>query len=255
MMLSRDPTYLGTVASVTGSSVSVRMAQSVASGLTIIEGRTYRIGQVAGFVRIPQGYQDLFGVISQVGAQAAPQLSEASDPDTGRWLEVQLIGESIGDVFERGISQYPNVDDSVHIATESSLARVYGADDHGQVVIGSLSSAESIPAKVALNELLTRHSAVLGSTGSGKSTTIASLLQAITEIPKDSGGYPSARVLMLDVHGEYRNALSDVATIYSVDPQFGEKQLFIPYWALNGSDLLDFLTVRSGRWTSRDSIH
>lgn len=241
-MLSRDPTYLGTVASVSGSSVSVRMAQSVASGLTIIEGRTYRIGQVAGFVRIPQGYQDLFGVISQVGAQAAPQPSEASDPDTGRWMEVQLIGESIGDVFERGISQYPNVDDSVHIATETNLARVYGADDHGQVAIGSLSSAESIPAKVALNELVTRHSAVLGSTGSGKSTTIASLLQAITASSQDNGGYPSARVLMLDIHGEYRNALSDVATIYSVDPQFGEQQLFIPYWALNGSDLLDFLT-------------
>ena len=118
-MLSRDPTYLGTVASVSGSSVSVRMAQSVASGLTIIEGRTYRIGQVAGFVRIPQGYQDLFGVISQVGAQAAPQPTAATEPDTGRWMEVQLIGESIGDVFERGISQYPNVDDSVHIATET----------------------------------------------------------------------------------------------------------------------------------------
>ena len=241
-MLSRDPTFLGTVASVSGSSVSVHMAQSVASGLTIIEGRAYRIGQVAGFVRIPQGYQDLHGVVSQVGAQAAPNLSEKIDADTGRWLEVQLVGESIGGVFERGISQYPNVGDSVHITTESNLARIYGADDHGQVVIGSLSSAESIPAKLALDELVTRHSAVLGSTGSGKSTTIASLLQAITALPAEGGGYPSARVLMLDIHGEYRKALLDVATIFSVDPQIGEERLFIPYWALSASDLLDFLT-------------
>ncbi len=241
-MISRDPTYLGTVASVSGSSVSVHLAQSVASGLSIIEGRAYRIGQVASFVRIPQGYQDLFGIVSEVGAKAAPQIPDAADPDTGRWMEVQLVGEAIGGVFERGISQYPNFGDNVHIATESSLGRVYGTEDFGHVVVGSLSSAESIPAKVSLDELITRHSAVLGSTGSGKSTTIASLLQAITAVSTGGGGYPSARILMLDIHGEYRQALSSVATIYSVDPEPGEERLFVPYWALSASDLLDFLT-------------
>ena len=241
-MISHDPTYIGTVASVSGSSVSVYLAQSVASGLSIIEGRTYRIGQVASFVRIPQGYQNLFGVVSEVGATAAPQATEAGNGDTGRWMVVQLVGESVGDVFERGISQYPNVGDGVHIVTESSLAHIYGADDFGHVAIGSLSSAESIPAKIAVDKLITRHSAVLGSTGAGKSTTIASLLQAITAVPADGGGYPSARILMLDIHGEYRKALSDVATIYSADPQSGEERLLIPYWALNASDLLAFLT-------------
>lgn len=241
-MINRDPTYLGAVESVSGSSVRVHLAQSVASGLSIIEGRAYRIGQVAAFVRIPQGYQDLFGVISEVGAKAAPQTPSAGDVDTGRWMEVQLVGESIGGVFERGISQYPNVGDDVHIITESSLARIYGADDSGHVVIGSLSSAESIPAKLALDELITRHSAVLGSTGSGKSTTVASLLQAITATSVDGDGYPNSRILMLDIHGEYRKALSDVATIYSIDPQPEEEQLLIPYWALSASDLLDFLT-------------
>ena len=241
-MISRDPTYLGAVASVSGASVSVYLAQSVASGLSIIEGRTHRIGQVASFVRIPQGYQSLFGVVSEVGAGAAPQVPGAVNADTGRWMVVQLVGESIGGVFDRGISQHPNVGDSVHIATESSLARIYGAGDFGHVIIGSLSSAESIPAKVALDELITRHSAVLGSTGSGKSTTVASLLQAITAVPADGDGYSSARILMLDIHGEYRKALSDVATIYSVDPQPGEERLFIPYWALSASDLLSFLT-------------
>ena len=241
-MISHDPTYLGTVASVSGSSISVHLAQSVASGLSIIEGHTYRIGQVASFVRIPQGYQNLFGVVSEVGAKAAPQATEADNDDTGRWMEVQLVGESVGGVFERGISQYPNVGDSVHIVTEGSLAHIYGADDLGHVVIGSLSSAESIPAKIAVDKLITRHSAVLGSTGAGKSTTIASLLQAITAVPADGGGYPSARILVLDIHGEYRKALSDVATIYSADPQSGEERLLIPYWALNTSDLLTFLT-------------
>ena len=241
-MLSRDPTYVGTVASVSGSSVTVHLAQSITSGLSIIEGRTYRIGQVASFVRIPQGYQDLFGVVSEVGAAAAPEELGAEGFDTGRWMRVQLVGEAIGGKFERGISQYPNVGDGVHIAIESSLARIYGAGDLGDVTVGTLSSAESIPAKLSLDELVTRHSAVLGSTGSGKSTTIASLLQAITETPVDGRGYPNARILMLDIHGEYRKALSDVATVFSVDPQIGERKLLIPYWALSASELLEFLT-------------
>ncbi|MBB4305108.1 hypothetical protein GGD81_004176 [Rhodobium orientis] len=208
----------------------------------MIEGRAYRIGQVGSFVRIPQGYQELYGVVSGVGAKAAPQTGVVPEADTGRWIEVQLVGEAISGVFERGISQYPNVGDGVHITTESSLAKIYGASERGQVVIGSLSSAESIPAKLALNELVTRHSAILGSTGSGKSTTIASLLRSISSSEEGVEAYPSARILMLDIHGEYSAALSDIATIFSVDPQAGEQELLMPYWALDASDLLDFLT-------------
>lgn len=241
-MLNQDPTYLGSVAAVSGSSVSVHLAESVASGLSMIEGRAYRVGQVGSFVRIPQGYQDLFGVVSDVGASAVPQAAEATEWDAGRWIQIQLVGESIGGIFERGISQYPNIGDGVHITTESGLARIYGATDFGQIVIGSLSSAESIPAKVSLNELVTRHSAVLGSTGSGKSTTVTSLLRSITANPLEGGGYPSARVLLLDIHGEYPEALADVSSVYSVDPQKGQKQLQIPYWALDSAELLNFLT-------------
>ena len=109
-------------------------------------------------------------------------------------------------------------------------------------MIGTLASAESIAAKIAVNELITRHSAVLGSTGSGKSTTIASLLRAITTSSPESEEYPNARVLLLDVHGEYSVPLADVAQVFSVEPQYGEERLFIPYWALDSDDLLDFLT-------------
>ena len=241
-MRSHDPTYLGTVASVSGSNIRVHLAQSVASGLSIIEGRSYRIGQVGSFIRIPQGYQDLFGIVSEVGAKAAPVEEDTELSETGRWMQLQLVGESIGGVFERGISQYPNIGDSVHITTESSLARIYGAEKIGHVTVGSLSSAESIPAKLAINEIVTRHSAILGSTGSGKSTTVASLLRSITAKNNHDAEYPSARILMLDLHGEYSSALADVAKVYSVDPQTEEKPLFIPYWALSSSELLDFLT-------------
>ncbi|MDW3094717.1 MAG: ATP-binding protein [Gammaproteobacteria bacterium] len=242
IMLSHDPTYLGSVASVSGSSVSVHLAKSIASGLSIIEGRTYKIGQVGSFVRIPQGYQDLFGVVSEIGASTIPDQLDYSDAETGKWMKIHLIGEAIGEVFERGITQFPNIGDSVHITTEASLARIYGLNDFGSIVIGSLSSVESIPAKVSLNELVTRHSAVLGSTGSGKSTTTASLLRSICNNLESESNYPGARILLLDIHGEYSEALSDIASVFSVDPRSGEKKLSIPYWALSSSDLLKFIT-------------
>ena len=240
-MLSRDPTYLGMIAAVSGAALNVHLAESVASGLSIFKGQTYKVSQVGSFVRVPQGYQDLFGVVSEVGANAVPENLDSVD-DTGRWMKVELVGEVVGGTFERGVSQYPNIGDSVHLAVEEHLRKLYDIRGQGHIVIGTLASAESIPAKIALNELITRHSAVLGSTGSGKSTTIASLLRAITTSTPESEEYPNARVLLLDVHGEYSVPLADVAQVFSVEPQYGEERLFIPYWALDSDDLLDFLT-------------
>ena len=242
-MLSRDPTYLGMIAAVSGAALNIHLAESVASGLSIFKGQTYKVGQVGSFVRVPQGYQDLYGVVSEVGANAVPENLDSVD-DTGRWMKVELVGEVVGGTFERGVSQYPNIGDSVHLAVEEDLRKLYDNRGQGHIKIGTLASAESIAAKVALNELVTRHSAILGSTGSGKSTTIASLLRAITTSDSDSEKYPNARVLLLDIHGEYSMPLADVAQVFSVEPQYDEEHLFIPYWALDSGDLLDFLTGR-----------
>ena len=240
-MLSHDPTYLGMIAAVSGAALNVRLAESVASGLSIFRGQTYKVGQVGSFVRVPQGYQDLFGVVSAVGANAVPEPLDSAD-ETGRWMKVELVGQVVGGTFERGVGQFPNIGDAVHLAVEEHLRNLYDIRGQAHVAIGTLASAENITAKVALNELVTRHSAVLGSTGSGKSTTIASLLRAITTSSSESKNYPNARVLLLDIHGEYSMPLADVSQVFSVDPQYGEERLFIPYWALDSDDLLDFLT-------------
>lgn len=71
--MNSKPTLLGFVGSVTGSSVSIRQSPGVASGIAIIGGKTYRIGQVGSFVRIPQGYHDLYGIVAEVGASATPE--------------------------------------------------------------------------------------------------------------------------------------------------------------------------------------
>lgn len=246
MKLTNDPTYLGNVSSVSGGAVTVQLASSVDSGLTVINGKVYSIGQVGSFVHIPQGYQDLFAVVSEVGATDVQHDLTIENNFTGRWMKVQLIGESIGQTFERGVSQFPSIGDAVHLTTEISIAKIYGISKHGFVTIGSLSSAESISAKVGIDALVTRHSAILGSTGAGKSTTVASLVRSITSPDNRNSEYPNARILMLDIHGEYSEALKDVATVFSVEPQNEETKLHVPYWALNFDDLFTFILGSHG---------
>ncbi len=234
--MKTEPTYLGSVSAVSGSDVNIYLAKSVSSGLAIIKGTTYRIGQVGSFVRIPQGYTNLYGIVCHVGADAVPEKLVDTPQESGRWIKAQLVGESMGNDFERGISQYPSVKDDVHLVTEEDLAKIYGTEKDGHIEIGRLASAENIKVKLDLDKLVTRHSTVLGSTGSGKSTTVASLLRSIY-----NSNYPSARVLLLDIHGEYSAALKDVASVFRIEPQQGENKLSIPYWALDAEDLMSFL--------------
>jgi len=241
--MNSKPTLLGHVGAVTGAAISVRQSLSVASGIAIIGGKSYRIGQVGSFVRIPQGYHDLYGIVAEVGSIATPEAVRELSDRGDRWMTIQLVGEIVGAAFERGISQYPNVNDEVHLVTEEDLAIIYGTADGGQVLIGRLANAEGIPVRVDLDKLVTRHSAVLGSTGSGKSTTVASLLRsiALSGSGENAGGFPSARILLLDIHGEYGRALRSVSTVFCVTPNAGEEPLHIPFWALDPVDLLTFL--------------
>lgn len=237
------PTLLGFVGAVSGAAISIRLSPNVASGIAIIGGRSYRVGQVGSFVRVPQGYHDLYGIISDVGASATPEALQDTTNRGDRWMTVQLVGEVVETSFERGISQYPSINDEVHLVTEEDLAKIYGDDSAGQVSIGRLSAAESIPVRVDLDRLVSRHSAVLGSTGSGKSTTVSSLLRSISGATGEKS-FPNARILLLDIHGEYGKALSSAATVFRINPLAGERHLYVPYWAVDATELLSFLMGR-----------
>lgn len=243
-----DPTLLGTVEDVTGPRVSVKLAEETAHGLLFIRGEGYRVGQVGSFVRIPAGYVDLYGIVAQVGAGAAPTPKgvpsdggvprDVTAANGSRWLRVELVGEGRrGEKFERGISQYPSIGDAVHIVTESDLHTVYAPGDAGaHVAIGRVASSEGIPAFLDINRLLSRHCAIVGSTGSGKSTAVASLLGAIA----DQTRFPAARVILLDLHGEYGPAFGEQARVFRInaDAGKGERELYIPFWALNSDELM-----------------
>ncbi len=243
--MSSSPTYLGTVQDVQGATISIALDKDTVSGLAFIDGHGYRIGQIGSFVRISIGFTDLFGIVSQVGAGAVPDSLAQIEPYGYRWLKVQLIGEGQrGGEFKRGISQYPTIGDEAHLVTEHDLTRIYGRPNAQNFVrVGNLASSESIPALIDIDRLVARHSAVVGTTGAGKSTTVANLLTSLS----DSTRYPSARIIVLDIHGEYHAALHDRATVFRVnaDESQGEKPLFIPYWALSFDELLRITPFRS----------
>jgi len=243
---SSDPTYVGQVASVAGGIVRVRLRRDLPTTLVLVEGESYRVGQIGGFFRIPVGYTQLYSVCSQVGADAAPPSTAAEiailerDPakDEGlagyRWMTIVLFGESTGGQFERGVGQYPTVGDEVHFVTSSDLAIIYGRTPlAGGLTIGNVASTSGIPATLDLDRLVSRHCAIVGSTGAGKSNLVSVILEALA-----SAEFPSARVLVIDPHGEYAGVGHGRSVVFRVTPGEGEKALVVPYWALPFDELL-----------------
>ena len=238
--MKSEVTFLGLVRRVIGAKVFVEVSTDIPSASPIINGRVHRLGQVGSFVRIPLGFLNLYGVVSMVGASEAssPEIDEERLPRGQRWIEVQLVGESYANEgFQRGVSVFPTLDDEVHIITEADLQVIYATSGPAMIEIGTHSASESLKAAIDLDKIVTRHVAIVGSTGSGKSNTVAGFLKALT-----SGAFPNARVIVIDPHGEYGAALIDRACVFSIGSP--DHALLVPYWALSFDELAWFLVDR-----------
>lgn len=227
-------TLIGRVDSVKGGIVTIRLPNDTPT-FVMVDGRSYRVGQVGAFLRIPLGYTQLYAVCTLVGAAAAP-LTEASPREAAfKWLAATLFGESIGGVFERGVSQYPTIEDEVHLVTPQDMRVIYGSTEEERAIrIGHVAATAGISGSLDLGKLVTRHCAVVGSTGSGKSNLVAVMLGAIA-----TQGFPSARVLVIDPHGEYASAVGHYGRVFKVkaDATRGERPLYVPFWALPFDEL------------------
>ncbi|MEX0731165.1 MAG: ATP-binding protein [Aquisalimonadaceae bacterium] len=218
------------------------------STLVMIGGESYRVGQIGGFFRVPLGYANLYAVCTQVGADAAPPGSaeevfgaaleaESQTRLSGyRWMTIVLFGEGLGRDFERGIGQYPTVGDEVHLVTNDDLKVIYGwaKGKKGTISVGQIAAASGISADISVAGLVSRHSAIVGSTGAGKSNLVTVLMETVSD-----GSLPNARAIVIDPHGEYATALGDKARVFRIKPneQVGERPLRVPFWALPFSEL------------------
>ena len=232
--MDRDITFLGHVIRVDSGVVEVEITDSLPSSAPIINGRLYKIGQIGTFVKMPIGNINIYGIVSSVSnSPSRDEENHIKQLVGSRFLSVQLIGEKIGDDdFEKGIGTYPTINDEVHIVVEKDLFDIYGQKKSGSIEIGKHSSSENLGVYVDLHNLILRHSAVLGSTGSGKSNTTVSVLKSILN------DYDGSRVVLVDPHGEYASAFPYAKVFKINDPA---NPLVIPFWLMNFDELAFFL--------------
>jgi DNA helicase HerA-like ATPase len=237
-------TEIGEIISVSGNTITVQLSDTMKSNMPVIDGIVYRIGQIGSFLKVPLGYANLYGIVTQIGASAIPDSikelakQDYSLLDNRQWLNMVLVGEQTGRKFERGVSQSPTTGDKVHLVTIKDLDVIYGGyDETNSITVGNISISESLNAKIDLNKLVSRHCAILGSTGSGKSNAVGILLNAIA-----SKNFKSSRILVIDPHGEYNEVLKEKSNVFRINAEKGDNNLFIPFWALPFNELLSIFS-------------
>lgn len=201
------------------------------------------IGQPGTFVVVALPAASLLcmvvGITMKEGRYTAGESKDAAltgvlllDP-TSRTLVTVPVG-TIGreGTFERGTDVLPTVNAPVFAASPQLVTSVFASYAEGDFALGRLSLQPDQFAKINLDSFLSRHAAILGQTGGGKSWTVASLLQKISN-------FKQATVVLFDLHGEYADAFSKDADIISA------ADLELPYWLMNSEELLGLMVDRS----------
>lgn len=134
--------------------------------------------------------------------------------------------------FERGAGTLPTVNAPVFAVQPEALDKIYAAYADGDFSLGSLSLLPGQEAKINLDSFLTRHAAILGQTGGGKSWTVASVLQKMAM-------FPQSTIVLFDLHGEYGSAFGSRADVISAS------ELELPYWLMNSEELLGLMVDRT----------
>jgi len=183
-------------------------------------GEYWAVGQL---ISIQTGDNRVVGLLYKVENDTVEQAKGVEGAIT---LYVELSGEVRPDqhrgfVFSGGISNYPHIGAVAHRIRKEDLSTIYRASDKSAVTIGSLSQAADIPAVVSVDALLSRHFAVVGTTGTGKSTAVTLILHLIAKHKLNQ------RILILDPHNEYTSAFGPKANTITAE------SLDLPFWLLN----------------------
>jgi len=199
------------------------------------------VGRLGSYVRIEQGTVKLLAMIARMtereklpaeGAGGAEVVGEAT---AQRTVQLIPIGSLVSDgSFERGVAIYPTTGAEVHAVASVEVDAMFRRYREKNFDIGAVSTNPSIRVHLDPSPMFGRHCAILGQTGSGKSWTVATILQKAVAI------MPRAHIILLDLHGEYRDAFPQpVARIVDAT------QLEIPYWLMTYVELTDLLIDRS----------
>ncbi|HZB69779.1 MAG TPA: ATP-binding protein, partial [Sphingomicrobium sp.] len=143
--------------------------------------------------------------------------------------------------FRRGVTKFPIPGCQVHPVTSDDLRAVFAADDRAHIEIGTVYPTDDIRGALYIDAMLSKHFAVLGSTGTGKSTSVALILHRISQLS------PEGHIVMIDPHGEYSAAFKGCGELFNVD------NLQLPYWLMNFEEHCEVLLTSQGSERERDS--
>ncbi len=214
---------LGRVIACDGARATILSAVSTGSWLA---GDAWAIGRM---ISINLGSSRIVALVYRVHAVEAAWTDTAENPIR---IEVEFLGEvlegSDGKTrFQSGITNYPPIGAVAHRIRTGDLALVHDLGERGGVVIGQITQDASIPATVNIQDMLSRHFALLGTTGVGKSSAVALLLRKAVSVR------PRLRVLILDPHNEYSSAFPELALTIDGDA------LDLPFWMFKQEELAE----------------
>lgn len=212
---------IGIVKEVTSTSVIVWLDSQLTELDKRIEDKTYHIGQIGTYVLIPIGSSYIIGIIAESKKDDFP----TNDTTGFRYLlTVTLIGTIQRGRYEPGVSILPTLDIPVYLLEDKDIRAAFNVFRQYGFSVGKLSLFENERAFLNPNKFFSKHIAILGSSGSGKSHTVSSILQKVV-------GFPETHIVLLDLHNEYRHAFPDVGQYCELS------SLEIPYWMMNFEEL------------------
>ena len=185
--------------------------------------------EIGNLVKMQTRSGTVYGMVSRLEVADPGLEPTAQDFKTAEIEFAGEIGSGASTAFKRGISGFPSLDVPVLLATPSDLAK----STHVRMPRRPPSACfirPEVPAYLLVDDLLGKHFSIVGTTGSGKSCAVATILRAVID------HNPNAHVILLDPHNEYARAFGGRAAVLS--PGDG---LHLPYWLFNFEELAEIV--------------
>jgi hypothetical protein len=212
---------IGRVSAVSGSQATIELTARATGGEKPTVGK---------FMGMMAGKAVIIGLVTDIGEQvtAAP----AGDQSYRKVARLDLVGEIRAATngaarFQRGVMEYPNIGDGAVLLTEDELRLVYGGADADHAHVGDLQQNTNIGVHIDIDQLVSRHFAIVGATGVGKSSGVAIILQKILDTR------PNLRIFLVDPHNEYSRCFGDKAQVLT------PRNLRLPFWLFNFEETVD----------------
>jgi DNA helicase HerA-like ATPase len=236
-----DAMELGRVVEIAGAGAQVTLDGHMMNMVRKANGVGAPPGSIGSHVKIRVNNRWVLGQIRTLHlAQADSDLVLGMIDFVGEGADVN---DRLGN-FRRGVTLLPMPGAPLHAVAEDELLTIFAPDERPHIEVGTVHPSGQIPATLCIDSLLGRHFAVLGSTGTGKSSATALMLHRICDHS------PNGHILMIDPHGEYAASFGDKAATFDVS------NLAIPYWLMNLDEHAEILLTSSGaeRQLDRDVL-